>query len=399
MDQVEETPRSVLTGQHFMNGDVASAEGALAAGCSFFAGYPITPSTEIAERISRRFHITGGIYLQMEDEIASLTAVLGASWGGRRAMTATSGPGFSLMMEGLGLAVMTETPCVVVNVQRAGPSTGLPTLVGQQDMMQARWGSHGDYEIIAYVPNSAQEMFFYTYKAFNTAEQYRVPVLVMADEVVAHTTEKVSIPAASELPLTARRRPSVPPREFLPYKPDDDLVPPMACAGEGYRIHVTALTHDERGYPSINAEAQDRLVRRLVDKIRKNAGEIHEYEETSLDDAEIVLLSYGISSRSSKEAVRICRSRGIKAGLFRLITVWPFPEERLRQVARNVRAIIVVEINLGQIVYEAERLCGKFVPVHLISGAGGRIHTPGEIVKVVEELYTHLSGEEAVHGE
>lgn len=376
---------NILTGHHFMNGDVASAEGAIAAGCSFFAGYPITPSTEIAERISRRFQMTGGVYLQMEDEIASLTAVLGASWGGRKAMTATSGPGFSLMMEGLGLALMTETPCVLVNVQRAGPSTGLPTLVGQQDMMQARWGSHGDYELIAYSPNSAQEMFYYTYKAFNVAEKYRIPVLVMADEVVGHTTEKVVIPRQEELPLYPRRKPVVSKEDFLPYKADGDLVPPMACAGEGYRIHVTALTHDERGYPAVNAEIQEKLVSRLVNKIRVNAPDIYEYEEIFTDDADLIIISYGISSRSSKEAINICREKGLKVGLFRLITVWPFPEKRLKELAAKIKKMVVVEINMGQIFHEVERCCLKYSEIFLVSGCGGRIHTPEEIVRAVEE--------------
>lgn len=384
MPNDEEIERSVLSGEHFMSGDVASAEGALAAGCTFFAGYPITPSTEVAERISRRFLTTGGIYLQMEDEIASLTAVLGASWGGRRAMSATSGPGFSLMMETIGLAVMTETPCVLVNVQRAGPSTGLPTLVGQQDMMQARWGAHGDYEIIAYVPSSPQEMFHYTFKAFNTAEKYRVPVLVMADEVVGHTTEKVVIPPPSELPIFPRRKPKVPPEGFQPYEPEEDLVPSMPIAGEGYRIHVTGLTHDERGYPMINAEVQGRLVERLVKKIRVNAPRIIEYEETLIEDAEVALVSYGISARTSMEAVRMARRKGIRAGLFRLITAWPFPEERLKALARRIDLFLVVEINLGQMVREVQR-CITVEKTALAPNAGGRIHTPSEILEALEE--------------
>jgi 2-oxoglutarate/2-oxoacid ferredoxin oxidoreductase subunit alpha len=386
MTKTEEISRNVLTGEYFMNGDIACAEGAIAGGCTFFAGYPITPSTEIAERISRRFQITGGVYLQMEDEIASITAIMGGSWGGRRAMTATSGPGFSLMMEGIGLGVMTETPCVIVDVQRAGPSTGLPTLVGQQDIMQARWGSHGDYRIIAFVPNSAQEMFECTYRAFNIAEKYRVPVFVMADEVVGHTTEKVTIPPAAELPIYPRRRPRTPPGDFLPFKPDEDLVPPMACAGEGYRIHVTSLTHDERGYPVINAEMQDKLVRRLSEKITRNAPDIIDVEETMTDDADAIIVSYGISSRSSMEALKLCRKKGLKVGLFRPITIWPFPEERIRLLSRKVKALIVVEINLGQIFYEVERCCGRYARVHLISGAGGRIHTPSELVRHIESI-------------
>lgn len=381
----EDIHRDILTGVHFMNGDVACAEGAIAGGCTFFAGYPITPSTEIAERISRRFTRSGNIFLQMEDEIASVTAILGGSWGGRRSMTATSGPGFSLMMEGIGQGMMTETPCVIVNVQRGGPATGLPTLVGQQDMMQARWGSHGDYGVIAYTPNSPQEMFHLTYKAFNTSEKYRLPVFVMADEVVGHTTEKVIIPPSEQLPLYPRRRPKTSPKGFLPYQPDEDLVPPMACAGEGYRIHVTGLTHDERGYPVIKAEVQDKLVRRLLEKVRKNQDDIIETEETYTEDADTIVVSYGISSRSSMEAINICRKKGMKVGLFRLITAWPFPEKRLQQAARKAKNIVVVEINLGQIYYEVERCCGKFAKTSLVSSGGGRLHYPYEIVKAIEE--------------
>jgi len=254
-------PGVVLTGVHYLDGDHACAEGALAAGCRFFAGYPITPSTEIAERIARRFPRVGGVFLQMEDEMAAMAAVIGAVWGGTKAMTCTSGPGFSLMMENLGLAVMMETPCVLVNVQRGGPSTGLPTMVGQADVMQARWGSHGDYQIIALAPNSPQEAFDLTIVAFNLSEQYRVPVLVMMDECVGHMTEKVVIPEANRIEVLPRRHTRVPPAEYLPYRPGDDLVPEMVAAGEGYRIHSTGLTHDERGYPVMTAEAQNALSR------------------------------------------------------------------------------------------------------------------------------------------
>ncbi|MBE0480554.1 MAG: 2-oxoacid:acceptor oxidoreductase subunit alpha, partial [Dehalococcoidia bacterium] len=241
-----------------MNGDVACAEGAISAGCRFFAGYPITPATEIAERMSERLPGVGGVYIQMEDEIASMNAVLGASWAGVKSMTATSGPGFSLMMENLGLGVMLETPCVVTDIQRAGPSTGLPTLVAQGDMMQARWGSHGSYEIIALVPSSPQEMFDLTIAAFNLSEKYRVPVLIMSDEAVGHMSEKVIIPAISPEDLLDRRRPEKPPGRYIPYETDGNLVPPMAVAGQGYRFHTTGLMHDERGYPVMTAEAQDK---------------------------------------------------------------------------------------------------------------------------------------------
>jgi 2-oxoglutarate ferredoxin oxidoreductase subunit alpha len=252
-----------------MLGDFACAEGALAAGCRFFAGYPITPSTEVAERMAERLPEVGGIYIQMEDEIASIAAIIGASWAGVKAMTATSGPGFSLMMENIGLAVMFETPIVIVNVQRGAPSTGLPTLVGQGDMMQVRWGSHGHYEIIALVPWSAQECFDLTVRAFNLAERFRVPVFVMTDAEVGHLTEKVVIPPADQIPIVNRKRPTVPPEKFKTYEPDEDLVPPMPSAGEGYHVFAESLTHDERGYPVMTGEAHDKLVRRLIEKIKR----------------------------------------------------------------------------------------------------------------------------------
>src|SRR4030066_336189 len=285
-----------LKGEFFINGDIACAEGAISAGCRFFAGYPITPATEVAERMSERLPQVGGVFIQMEDEIASMNAVLGASWAGVKAMTSTSGPGFSLMMENLGLGVMLETPCVLVNVQRAGPSTGLPTLVAQGDMMQARWGAHGHYEIIALVPDSPQEMFDLTITAFNLSEQYRVPVLLMADEAGGHMSEKGVITRINQKELVSRPRPKVAPEEYLPYDSREGLVPPMAIAGEGYRFHVTGLTHDDKGYPVMTAEAQDKLVRRLVDKIRLNAKDIIRYEEVNVEDAEVIVVSYGISA-------------------------------------------------------------------------------------------------------
>jgi 2-oxoglutarate ferredoxin oxidoreductase subunit alpha len=246
-------PKNILTGPHFMNGDLACAEGALIAGCRFFAGYPITPATEIAEHLSQRLPELGGIYVQMEDEIASMAAIIGASYSGLKAMTATSGPGFSLMQENIGLAVMTEAPCVIVDVMRGGPSTGQPTMPGQQDVMQAKWGSHGDYGIIALTPSSVQEMFNLTIEAFNLSETYRVPTLLMADEIVGHMWEKVVIPSMDKVKITNRKKPQVLPEEYKAFKPDADLVPPMACFGEGYHFHATGLTHDENGYPKTSS--------------------------------------------------------------------------------------------------------------------------------------------------
>ncbi len=376
---------NVFCGEFFMNGDIACAEGAINAGCRFFAGYPITPATEVAERMSERLPQLGGVFIQMEDEIASMNAVLGASWAGVKAMTATSGPGFSLMMENLGLGVMLETPCVVVNVQRAGPSTGLPTLVAQGDMMQARWGAHGHYEIIALVPDSPQEMFDLTIMAFNLSERYRVPVLLMADEAVGHMSEKVVIPRVNPKDLVNRPRPKVAPEEYLPYDSRKGLVPPMAIAGEGYRFHVTGLTHDERGYPVMTAEAQDKLVRRLVDKIRLNTKDIIRYEEVDIEDAEVVVVSYGISARIARYAVQLARNEGIKAGLLRLITVWPFAEDRIRELAPAVKAFIVPEINYGQIVREVERCAAGKAKAKLVPHMGGSVHLPETILEAIRE--------------
>jgi len=374
-----------LCGTFFMNGDVACAEGAISAGCRFFAGYPITPATEVAERMSERLPHVGGVYVQMEDEIASMNAILGASWAGMKTMTATSGPGFSLMMENLGLGVMLETPCVLVNIQRAGPSTGLPTLVGQGDMMQARWGSHGSYEIIALVPSSPQEIFDLTITAFNLSERYRVPVLLMSDEAVGHMSEKVVIPHIAPEELLSRRRPDVAPEQYLPYKSDDDLVPPMAIAGEGYRFHVTGLTHDERGYPVMTAEAQDQLVRRLVDKIRLNRDDILKYEEVAVEDAEVIVCAYGITARIAGLAVQQARDEGIRAGLLRLITVWPFAEDRIRKLAQRVKAFVVPEINYGQIVLEVERCAAGKASTLLLPHMGGGVHSPQTILKAIKE--------------
>jgi len=378
-------PGSELVGEFFMSGDEACAEGAISAGCRFFAGYPITPATEIAERMSVRLPEVGGTYIQMEDELASMAAILGASWGGVRAMTATSGPGFSLMMENIGLGVMLETPCVVVDIQRAGPSTGLPTLTGQGDMMQARWGSHGCYSLIALSPDSPQELYHLTIKAFNLSERYRVPVLVMSEAATGHMYEKVVIPPANEIEIVPRRKPTIPPEKYLPYKPDPDLVPPMANAGEGYRFHATGLTHDERGYPVATAEVQDRLVRRLVEKIERNKSDIIELEEDGTDDAEVIVCAYGVSARVSLIAVRRAREEGIKAGILRLITVWPFPDSRIRELAQRVKAFIVPEINYGQIVLEVERCAGGGAKTILVPHMGGRVHNPESILDAIKQ--------------
>ena len=374
-----------MAGEHFMTGDHACAEGGLAAGCSFFAGYPITPSTEIAERMSERLPQVGGIYIQMEDEIASMNAILGAAWGGWKSMTCTSGPGFSLMMENLGLGIVLETPTVLVNIQRGGPSTGLPTLVGQADMMQARWGSHGQYEIIALCPNSPQELFDHTIRAFNLAEQYRMPVLVMGDESVGHMSEKVVIPPREKLNITPRRYTTKKPGEYLPYEFGDDELPEMVKAGDGYRIHVTGLTHDRRGYPVIDAATQDWMVRHLINKIQKNKHKIIEVEETDLAGADVCVVSYGISSRVSYRAMEMAREDGAKVGMLRLITAWPFCEDKIRELAKRVKAFVVVELNFGQMSLEVERCAGGKVPTILVPHAGGDIHDPKDICEAIKE--------------
>lgn len=375
--------RAVLTGKHFLSGDYACAEGAIAAGCRFFAGYPITPTTEVAERMALRLPQVGGVYIQMEDEIASIAAIIGASYAGVKAMTATSGPGFSLMQENIGLAVMTETPCVIVDIMRGGPSTGQPTKPSQQDVMQTKWGSHGDYEIIALSPSSVQEMFDLTIECFNLSETYRVPAFLVADETLGHMWERVVIPSPEEIELVNRKKPSVPPDEYFPFKPDQDLIPPMACFGDGYRIHVTGLTHGERGYPQTDsAEAQRKLVQRLCDKVRKNYDKIVRVKDFLLEDAEVAVVTYGIPSRAALSAVRRAREEGIKAGLLRLITLWPFPEKHVAELASRVRAIVVPEMNYGQVVREVERVA-KATPVFFMPKLGEELHKPLEILQVI----------------
>ena len=377
-----ETER-VLTGTHFLDGDQACCEGALAAGANFAAGYPITPSTEIVERYAIRAPRVGGIFLQMEDELGASICIVGATWGGAKAFTVTSGPGFSLMMEHIGYAAMTETPCVFVNVQRGGPSTGLPTLPGQGDVMQARWGSHGDYEIIALSPNSPQECFDLTIEAFNLAERYRVPVMFMMDECVGHMTEKVIIPPADKIKVLPRRYTSLSPQKYLPFKPSLDGIPEMVKTGEGYRFHMTGLTHDERGYPAMDWQTQDKLVRRLVDKIRGNADQIARYEESNTSDADVVVVAYGITSRIALKAVGMAREEGIRAGLHRPVVLWPFPEKRIRELSAKAKSFVVVEMNYGQMFYEVQRLAGDRARTVLVPHGGGAVHEPEAILEAI----------------
>jgi 2-oxoglutarate ferredoxin oxidoreductase subunit alpha len=374
---------AVLSGEHFLLGDHAIAEGALAAGVTFFAGYPITPSTEVAELMAERLPEVGGLYVQMEDELASIAAILGAAWTGVKTMTATSGPGFSLMLENLGLGIITETPALICNVQRGGPSTGLPTLVGQADMMQARWGSHGHYEIIVLTPWTAQECFDLTLRAVNLAERYRLPVILQADAEIGHLTEKVVIPPPELIERWDRKRPG---GARAAGDPSDDLVPPMARAGEGAHLFVESLTHDERGYPVMTAAAHEKLVHRLVDKIRQSRFAIYDYDEHGVEDADVVVLSYGISARIASRAVALGRARGLRVGLFRLKTAWPFPEERVRQLARRVRGFVVAELNLGQMVREVERCAPDHCRVQLVGHAGGEVHAPEQVLDAIVDV-------------
>jgi 2-oxoglutarate ferredoxin oxidoreductase subunit alpha len=378
-------PKGVLTGVHFLDGDQACTEGCLAAGARFAAGYPITPSTEVVERFAQRIPVVGGTFIQMEDELAASIAIQGAVWAGAKAFTVTSGPGFSLMMEHIGYAVMTETPCVFVNVQRGGPSTGLPTLPAQADMMQARWGSHGDYEIIAISPSSPQECFDLTIQAFNLSEEFRVPVMVMMDECVGHMTEKVVIPPAEQIEIYPRRITDKPPEQFRLYETNGDLVPEMVHAGTGYRFHITGLTHDERGYPAMTPVAQDKLVRRLRDKVRHAAERISMRDEEAVEDAEVVVVSYGITARVAQRAIEMARRKGVKVGKLRLLTVWPFPDGRIREIADRVKAFVVPELNMGQIALEVQRAaCGAARTIS-VPHAGGTVHRPDQILDAIME--------------
>jgi 2-oxoglutarate ferredoxin oxidoreductase subunit alpha len=325
----------------------------------------------------------GGTFIQMEDELASMAAVVGAAWTGTKSMTVTSGPGFSLMMENIGLAAMMEAPCVVVNVQRGGPSTGLPTMVGQADMMQARWGSHGDYELISMCPQSPQEAFDLTIDAFNLSERYRVPVMFMMDECVGHMTEKVVIPEADAIEVVPRVLTDKPPEEFLPYAVNGKPIPEFARAGDGYRFHTTGLTHDEKGYPVMSAECQEKNVFRLIEKIRANADDIVRYEEEEIADAEVIVMAYGITARVTRMGIEMARRKGVKVGFIRLIVVWPFPEKRIRELATMVKAFVVPEINYGQIVLEVERCAAGKCQAVCVPHAGGGVHDPKKICDAI----------------
>ncbi|MHB1679288.1 MAG: 2-oxoacid:acceptor oxidoreductase subunit alpha [bacterium] len=368
-----------------MQGNEAIAEGAMIAGCDFFAGYPITPSSEVSEILSAKLTKKGHIVIQMEDEIAALGAVLGAALGGAKALTATSGPGMSLKSEHIGYASMCEIPCVIVNVMRGGPSTGNPTLPSQADIMQAKWGTHGDHAIIAITPSSVNESFYETIRALNLAIKYRTPVLILTDEIIGHMREKVVIPEKDTLEIIDVKLPDVPPSEYKPYNYTSGKVTPLAPMGEGYRYHVTGLSHGETGFPSAKIEVIQDLQNWLIDKIYNNIKDIEKYEETMTEDADILIIAYGSVARSAKSALSMARAAGIKAGLFRPITIWPFPEERIKELSKKIKKILVPEMNMGQIILEVQRAaCNNIVKgLNIVSGEP---ITPDKIYSKIKEM-------------
>lgn len=369
-----------------MQGNEAIVEGAMAAGMRFYAGYPITPSTEIAEISAERLPYVGGSFIQMEDEIAGIAAAIGGSLTGSKSMTATSGPGFSLKLENIGYAAIAEIPLVIVNVQRGGPSTGLPTSPAQGDVMQAKWGTHGDHPVIAITPSSVKESYDLTIRAFNLAEKYRMPVILLTDEVVGHMREKIEIPEAHEIEIIDRIKPSEAPDDYRPYGiVDDELVPRMAGFGDGYRYHVTGLFHDETGFPSNSSQNARVMLDRIMDKISDNLEDIIQYEEYLTEDAEYIILAYGGTARTAKAAVKRLRDEGYRVGLFRPITIWPFPEKRVYELAAGKKGILVAEMNLGQLVLEVQRVVNGLSPVSHIGRANGEVLTPIELVNRVKE--------------
>ncbi len=374
--------RTVKAGTYFWSGNEACAEAAITVGCRFFAGYPISPANEIPEHLSERLPQVGGIFIQMEDEIASIGAVMGASWGGRKAMTATSGPGFSLMQETIGWGFMTETPCVIVDVQRVGPGTGQATKCAQGDIMQARWGTHGDYAAIALSPNSVQEMFELTIRAFNLAEKYRTPVILLTDETTAHVREQITVPPREELEIIDRKKPKAQDKAFF----GSENVAPMPSVGENFNVAVTASTHDEYGIRfTQDPVVHRRMVGALNAKIGNHTDDLVEVENYKVDDCDVGIVSFGCTSRAVYEAVEAAEAKGLRVGFVRLKTIWPFPEKEIRHLANNARKIIVAEMNLGQIVREVQRVACNSEVIPLNKIGGGQLITPEEIyAKILE---------------
>jgi 2-oxoglutarate ferredoxin oxidoreductase subunit alpha len=371
----------------FMQGNEAMAEGALVAGARFYAGYPITPSSEIAEIASKRLPQLGGLYVQMEDEIGSIAAVIGASVSGKKSFTATSGPGFSLMQENLGVAVMAEVPCVIINVQRSGPSTGLATKPAQGDVMQARWGTHSDHGIIVISPSSVQDCFDLTIKAFNLAEKYRTPVIILADEIIGHMREQVSLRQVAPSEIVERKRPTCAPEDYKPFDFEgNDGIAPLADFGSEYIFKINTSTHDERGWANSKPENADKFVRHYTDKIEKNRDDIVMTRSCNTDDAEFLLISFGVSARSSLAAMEMARIRGKKVGVLELLTLWPFADKEVAEACRRSKAVIVPEMNLGQVIREVERLNESNVPVVGVNRVDSRIITPYQIIEAIEEV-------------
>jgi 2-oxoglutarate ferredoxin oxidoreductase subunit alpha len=371
----------------FLQGNEACVKGALAAGCRFFAGYPITPASEIAHGMAYELPRLGGVFIQMEDEIASLGAVIGASLAGAKAMTATSGPGFSLMQEHIGFASIAEVPCVVINVMRGGPSTGAPTHPSQGDVMQARWGTHGDHPIIVLAPSSVAECFELTIKAFNLSEKYRTPVIVLADEMVVHTREKVFLPSPDEIELVERPKPTEPPEWFVPYRDPGTGVPPMPSFGEGYRYHVTGLLHDERGYPTSRADEVEPFIKRLFQKISQDFNELQWGETYYTEDSTLNIVAFGSVARAALRAVKEARARGMKVGLLKLLILFPFMRRKVTQLMESSSAILVPEMNMGQISREVKRVNQGRCRVETLNKVAHEAMTPEEILDKIEEIY------------
>jgi len=369
-------------GTYFWSGNEACVEAALVAGCRFFAGYPISPSNEIPEELSERLPIVDGIFMQMEDELASIGAVMGGSWAGKKAMTATSGPGFSLMQETIGWGFMTETPCVIVDVQRAGPGTGQATKCAQGDVMQARWGTHGDYAAIVLSPNSVQEMFELTIRAFNLAEKYRTPVILLADETIGHVREKITVPSLEHIEVIDRKKPKSGDKAFFGL----EEVAPMPSVGEGFNVAVTASTHDEYGVRfTQDAQVHRRIVGRLNAKINDHVDDIVEVENYNVDKCKVGIVSYGCTSRAVYEAVERAEAEAIKVGFVRLKTIWPFPDKAVAKLAKSAEKIIVPEMNLGQVYHEVQRVACKSEVVPLNKIGGGELITPEELFAKISE--------------
>ena len=370
-----------------IQGNEACAEGALVAGVRFFGGYPITPSTEIAETMAQKLPSLGGKFIQMEDEIASMGVVLGAVLAGQKALTATSGPGFSLKQELIGYAACAEIPIVIVNVQRVGPSTGQPTSPAQGDVMQARWGTHGDHPMIALSPWTVREAFDATILAVNYSERFRTPVIVLMDEIVGHLREKVVLPELKDIEIYPRRVPKTTRAQgYEPYRPDEDMVPNVADFGQGYHIHVTGLIHDETGFPSGSPKVTEDAIRRMHEKIMHVQDEITHFEEFFMEDAEYAVVAYGGTARTAYEAVRTAREQGLKVGMVRLMTIWPFADKIIKKTAKQVKAILVPELNYGQLVGEVERAAGGNARVKLLAKYNTEIFTPQELVNAIENL-------------